>query len=350
MPRVTVLLPVYNGSEYLSVAIKSILCQTFSDFELLIINDGSTDNTPEIITTFSDKRIRVVHNQSNLGLIACLNKGISLAKGEFIARQDSDDVALPDRLKIQVEILSSQPKVVLVGTWLSLIDTENTEIDIWRYPTDNIGIKWAMLFNSPAGHPSVMFRTKIIREIGGYSKDHLYAEDYGLWARFAQHGEFVNIPQVLQQYRVHPNSITSQKAKAQDKKRAEISEQQIKSIAGNKLTDNVIRLLSSPHDCHNASDVTTLISGYNTLLEEFSHHNPMKRQQADLLKNDCITRLSSIVQILSFPERVFCLIRKWNFFPKNFWLTGKFLSFLLKEEYKNNLKKLFGKQIYSVKR
>ena len=223
IPKVTVLLCIYNGEPYLRSSLESILGQTYEDFELLIINDGSTDGTVDVIKTFKDYRIRLIHNEKNQGLISCLNQGIGVARGVFLARQDSDDLAIDSRLEKQVKYLESHSNAVLVGTWLSLIDEHGIELEQWKYPEDPLLVRWAMLFDSPVGHSSVMFRTEVARKLGGYSRNHIYAEDYDFWSRMSKSGEVVNIPQILQRYRIHSESVSAQKREAQEKMRLTIS-------------------------------------------------------------------------------------------------------------------------------
>ena len=131
-PLVTVLMPVYNGEKYLKEAIESILNQTFKDFEFLIINDGSTDNSVKIIQSFNDLRIRLIHNESNIGLIKTLNKGLKLSNGKYIARMDCDDVSLPKRLSVQINFMEKHPEIGVCGSWVKIIGLEQKFIN--KYP------------------------------------------------------------------------------------------------------------------------------------------------------------------------------------------------------------------------
>ena len=144
-PTVSVLMPVFNGSKYLKEAVESILRQNYGDFELLIINDGSTDDSVQIVSSYDDPRIRLVHNDTNTGLVATLNKGLEISRGRFVARLDCDDVCLPRRLEKQVELMVNQPRVAICGTGIELFGGKK---QIKRYPTDDARIRARMLFES----------------------------------------------------------------------------------------------------------------------------------------------------------------------------------------------------------
>ena len=137
MPKVTVLMAVYNGERYLRDAVESILCQTFRDFQFLIINDGSTDNTRDLILSYDDARIVLVDSEHNVGQTRSLNRGLELAAGELIARQDADDISEPDRLAKQVAFLERHPEVALLGTWYKEIDVQGTVIGKRKLPCDH---------------------------------------------------------------------------------------------------------------------------------------------------------------------------------------------------------------------
>ena len=221
MATVTVLMPVYNADRYLGSAIESILRQTFKEFEFLIINDASTDRSGKIMGSFSDNRIRVVENETNLGLAQTLNRGIQLAKGEFIARQDADDLSHPERLERQVAFLRAHPGTGLVGTQALIIDESGRYKRILRHrPHDHVAIKWDLLFDNSFVHTSVMFRNKIVRDtLGGYDPSYVACEDYELWFRVAEVCHVANLPSSLVLHRLHSASKregTEESVKIQD--------------------------------------------------------------------------------------------------------------------------------------
>lgn len=204
--RVTVLMPVYNGERYLREAIDSILQQTFTDFEFLIIDDGSTDGSVTAIQEFCDSRIRLVHNGVNLGLAASLNKGIGLAHGEYVARMDCDDVSLPERLALQVAFMEAHSEIGICGTWVELIGEPSGQI--WRCPTDPDAVKCSHLFGPVLAHPAVMIRRELISENKLlYDSSCMHAEDFDLWVRASEYTSIANIGKVLLCYRLHPQQV-----------------------------------------------------------------------------------------------------------------------------------------------
>jgi glycosyltransferase involved in cell wall biosynthesis len=210
VPKVTVLMAVYNGERYLREAMESILCQTFQDFQFLIINDGSTDNTRDLILSYDNTRIMLVDNKHNVGQTRSLNRGLELAAGELIARQDADDVSEPERLDKQVAFLNRHPEVALLGTWYKEIDVQGTVIGDRKLPCDTTDIRWSLLFFCPFVHGSVMFRKSVVSEqIGFYNEAFAYAQDHELWYRIARRLPVANLPEPLVRYRITPWSMTA---------------------------------------------------------------------------------------------------------------------------------------------
>ncbi len=198
---------VYNSEKYLQEAVDSILNQTFKDFEFIIINDGSTDRTKEILESYQDHRIILI-NQENMGLTKSLNKGISLAKGEYIARQDADDISLPERLEKQLEFLERYNNITLLGTAVKIIDEKGIYIHTRKYPIDYSSIRKFIKKDNPFSHGSVMFRRKCFLEMGGYREIFFIAQDYDLWLRFAEKYEVANLSTPLYIRRFNPLSIS----------------------------------------------------------------------------------------------------------------------------------------------
>lgn len=205
-PRVTVLMPVYNGERYLREAIDSILQQTFTDFEFAIIDDGSTDESVAVIQEYNDHRIRFIQNGKNLGHGASLNKGLDLGKGEYIARMDQDDVSLPDRLALQVAYMDANRKIGICGTWVELVG--NTTGLVWRYPSDPDAVKCSHIFGPALAHSAVMIRRAFLDESKIlYDPSIKHAEDFDLWVRASEYTSISNIGKVLLRYRLHPQQV-----------------------------------------------------------------------------------------------------------------------------------------------
>jgi glycosyltransferase involved in cell wall biosynthesis len=211
-PEISVVMSVYNGESYLKEAIDSILMQTFADFEFIIVDDGSTDSSAAIVKSYSDSRIRLVQ-QENMGLSKALNKGISLAKGRYIARLDSDDVSLPERLKLQFDFLEKNSKAVIVGSNAIVMDKDGNTIFYSEKKTQWEEIK-SILPNTPFYHSATFFRKDTFEKAGGYYeaiKHHF--EDVILWNKMAALGELYNLKEPLIKYRVVPEGISNRTVK-----------------------------------------------------------------------------------------------------------------------------------------
>jgi len=208
-PRVTILMPVYNGEKFLHAAITSVLRQTERDFELLLIDDGSTDCSVQIATEFEDPRIRIVRNEKNLGLVPTLNRGLDEARAPFIARADADDLNHPVRLERQLDAIEKSGAAV-VGSDVFLIDGAGKYRGKWRTARTSRGLNWDLGFRCCFAHGSVLFRSNAVKEVGGY-RDSARSEDWDLWSRLAMAGhQLTSVPAFLMKYRQHAASITSE--------------------------------------------------------------------------------------------------------------------------------------------
>jgi glycosyltransferase involved in cell wall biosynthesis len=202
-PAVTVLLAVFNDDRYLPMAIQSILQQSFDDFELLAIDDGSTDSSGEYLDALRDPRVRVIHNRRNIGLTASLNLGLDASRGGYIARMDADDVCEPDRLQRQVEFLDAHPSVGVLGTSRRLIDEAGAEVAIARAVEGDAAIRWKCLLGNPFAHPTVMLRRSVLAEhVLLYDESFRTAQDYELWTRLLAHTQGENLAEPLLRYRL----------------------------------------------------------------------------------------------------------------------------------------------------
>lgn len=205
---------VYNGEKYLREAVDSILNQTFTDFEFIIINDGSTDGTREILESYSDSRIRLFH-QENIGLTKSLNKGLKSVLGEYIARQDADDISHRDRIDYQVSFLDKHMCIGLVGTNVAFIDQRGTIFSFWRPPTTHDDIRKQLLKGNSFCHGSVMFRKECLETVGYYREQFRYTQDYDLWFRISDKYEVANIERILYKFRRNSHTISRKKLSKQ---------------------------------------------------------------------------------------------------------------------------------------
>lgn len=214
--KVSILLPVYNGEKYLENSINSILNQTFKDFEFLIIDDGSTDNSVELIKKFNDHRIVFVKNNKNIGLIKTLNKGLDLAQGEYVARMDQDDISLQKRLSMQVAFMDKNSDCGVCGSWIKTFGDVKSQII--KYETDPDAIRAQLLFLNPLAHPTTILRKEVFNKFNlRYDDFYKNAEDYELWTRVINFSKICNIPEVLLNYRVSQGQITQKYQDAQNK-------------------------------------------------------------------------------------------------------------------------------------
>ncbi len=244
-PLISIILPVYNAEPYLRQSIDSIIDQTFPDFELIIINDGSTDKSLNIINSYNDSRIKVV-SRSNKGLIDTLNEGISIARGKYIARQDADDYSAPNRLEKQLYYLENNNNIDIVGSFATVIDENDQRIRTLFAPRTHEQIISFLPLGTTFIHGSVLFRNSGI----SYDKNYKHAEDYELWTRILSKGQGANIAENLYFYRDHGNNISHQYAKIQSQTAA-------------KIQDNIWRDMFSP------SNKTNSISFINFLKDEY---------------------------------------------------------------------------------
>lgn len=210
-PEISVLMSVYNAEKYLKSSIQSVLNQTFTRFEFIIVNDGSTDNSMNIITSFDDERIKVIDNPQNMGLTLSLNSGLRKARGKYIARLDADDICFENRLYSQYTRMEEQG-LLLLGGWAIEVDDEFNTTRILRPLTRCRDLRFKLLFSNSFIHSTIMFRREDAMKLGGYDESYICTQDYDLWSRFSRIGRVGNIPEFLIYLRTTPNSISRMKA------------------------------------------------------------------------------------------------------------------------------------------
>jgi len=210
IPEISVIIPVFNAASFLHDSIESILNQTFSDFELIILNDKSTDESLEIIKKFQskDNRIIIIDKEQNVGPADLRNEGINAARGKFIALMDADDIAIPTRFEKQIKVLKNNPEIGVCGTWFTFFGQKKNKII--KHNVHNDAIKVAFLHSCNIGNPTVMLKKEVLGELK-FDNYYIIAEDYDLWSRLLAKTNFYNIPESLLNYRQHPNNISKTK-------------------------------------------------------------------------------------------------------------------------------------------
>lgn len=236
-PFISVLMPVYNGEKYLREAIDSVLAQTYKNFELLLINDGSTDSSKDIILSYSDPRIRYIENEQNLKLIATLNKGIDLAKGDYIARMDADDVCMPNRFEIQMDYLQKHPQISLCSGWAKVINEYGKITGRIKNIDEPTLLACATMFTCPIIHPAVICKSEVLKE-NKYDAAAINMEDFELWHRLALQGyQLSNVPQYILNYRWHTSNISSQGLEAIRERKNKILQKDLEEFMNKSLTE-----------------------------------------------------------------------------------------------------------------
>jgi len=228
-PKVTVLMPVFNGEKYVRAAMDSILCQTYTDFEFIVVDNGSTDLTHKTVTSYSDNRIRIIRHSVNLGVSCALNTGLAVARGDYIARMDADDISTPERLATQVEFLDANPDIHVLGGQVTLIDAAGNTINRQHryFPTEPGIIRWTLFFRDCIADPTTMIRKSVYDHFGGYDVEYRRSQDYEMWMRINLHVRMANIPHVLLARRLHEEQLT----KILRKSRSRIAKQRLWSEA-----------------------------------------------------------------------------------------------------------------------
>jgi len=229
-PKVSVFMPVYNAGKDLIEAVQSIIDQTFTDFEFVIVNDGSTDNSMELLQKFNDSRIRIIHNDGNKGLIASLNIGLELCLGEYIVRMDQDDISLPTRIEKQVEFMDQHPECGLLGSWFQDFG-DNIESKLVSYSSDDTQIRIRHLYQTHISHPTALLRNSVIKANNlKFDPNFVHGEDYEFWVRMSTYCKLSNIPELLVLKRDHIHNITNKYAQTMQDTCAKVKLKQFHQI------------------------------------------------------------------------------------------------------------------------
>lgn len=318
-PLVSIVLPVYNAGVYLKEAIQSILDQTYTNIELIIINDGSTDDSEKLIKSFTDDRIRYVYQQ-NTGLAGALNAGLKASNGKYIARQDQDDISLKERLQKQVEFLEKHPNVNLLGTRAQVFTDDQKEIKMHDHATEPAVLRFDLLFDNPFVHSSVMFRKESIEKIGYYNTDRSYYEDFELWSRFAFNGRVANLREVLVKYRHHDQGLSKSTGYFKEDAVLNQSQLNIEKLIGKKEVrfDDLSAVYHFKENRYKGTSLTDLRLALKEVSEKVQNEFP-----------------ESKALILDREQEYFKVIRyKLNYMDRKRFEGNVFKQFLLKVEMK----------------
>lgn len=304
-PRVSVLMPVYNEERYVGKAIESILHQTFTDFELIVVDDGSTDSTPGILSDYArrDTRVVLLGNGTNQGLVPTLNHGLAAARGEYVARADANDVSLPGRLAHQVSFMDQHPAVGVLGTNMAYIDAEGRFLYGGR-PKDRYSlcpalIRWMLLWRCAIYHTTVMIR-KILLERTGFAYDSAYrhAEDRDLWARLAPHTAVASLPEVLVHCRLLATGVSRDFNKEQRAKSHAITRRELTKLLGAAPSEKTIETLISVFTRHNLGAHHDFVGAADLLFQAYQRFREQSLSRTDQrqIEKDVALRLLVIGQ------------------------------------------------------
>lgn len=295
-PRVTVLSAVYNGERFLDEAIASIVAQSYADFEYILINDASTDSSPDILAQWAarDSRIRILHNERNINPSGALNRGLSEARGEYIANIDQDDISYPTRLAEQVAFLDANPTVGVVGSQARAIDEQGAGDRIINYPTNPALAKWVLFFQTPVIHSAAMMRRAIVEQVGKYSLRAWMAGDYELFLRIAKVAEISNLPTTLVAYRRSSTQVTSTSLRPQTGRVLLFLQAMLQERFGFDIRSlPAITALFSGVRGHSLEDEISLVAAgelMNKLYTIFVATTDLSTEDAQVVAQDCARR------------------------------------------------------------
>ena len=318
---------VYNGEKYLAEAIESILGQTFRDFEFIIVDDGSTDQTMELLTSFAtrDERIRIIANEKNIGLAESLNSAIEIAQGELIARMDADDISLPDRFEKQVEFLNDHPEIWIVGGQIIKINASGEEVEKLSYTSNPHVLRWNMIFGQIGivSHPGSMIRKKAFNDFGLYQNLQT-CQDLEFWGRFIdqEYLPIYNLDIPILKYRWHDQNIGNTKTEIQNSIANTIRHNLLVKGLGYQEFENdrdiVSAYISDQALLYNSHECLNLILAWLKMYRNFSARYKVDKESQRIIFNQILFRIR--VYITLNPFKLFSQKRL------NFWKAVPFLS------------------------
>lgn len=243
-PQISVLMPVYNAHATIARALNGILRQSFIDFEVIVINDGSVDASEQIVREIGDPRVRIITHAENQGLVLSLNEGLDAATGELVARHDADDESLPDRFLLQRAALASDPSLGAVGGTLLLTRHGTAVGDAWHYPQTVFGSRWQIHFKTPVAHSAVMYRRNAVISAGGYRSEYPRAEDYELWSRVIKVSNIRNLKRPVLRYSIDDSGVSRSGADEQRCTHLRIAADNMKALLGREIPREIVETLA----------------------------------------------------------------------------------------------------------
>lgn len=312
---------VHNGERYLQESMESILRQSFCDFEFIIVDDASTDGTRDLIRSFKDARVRLIENREKRGQTRSLNRGLELAGGEFVARQDADDISEPERLAKQAAFLETNARVALVGTWYKKVDATGASLGLREVPCQWLEIRWALMFFCPFVHSSIMLRkTAVLEKIGVYNEEFVYAQDYELWSRIAAQLPVANLPEYLVRFRMSEGSMTETYGDVAENeiRRAAIvnlaavidSEAAWRLAESGTELDNIRALLFGDYRRLSASDAIVTARSILPLLHAFTQGHRDEPWDCRSLEKKVRSRMAKrLIEIARRPDQNFIVLK-----------------------------------------
>lgn len=292
-PVISVLMCVYNGELYLKQAVESILSQTYRQLEFVVVNDGSTDATGEMLDSYKDPRIVRVDNDTNLGLVGALNRGRRVARGQYIARMDADDVSEPLRLERQLRYLERHPEVGVLGTYMRQVSGNRDGLAPFRPPTLHDVIEWTMLFECPVAHATVMMRKRTLEAVHGYDPSYPYNEDTELWSRAIVRTRFANLPEMLYCRRWHKDSLCSRHADSQRRTDIVIRQRMMEKVLGHGVEREAVEWLLGLRTSASAPKREELDCAAAVLAELYDTYmggRSLSARAAAAVRSDCARR------------------------------------------------------------
>jgi hypothetical protein len=285
-PKITVLMAVFNGGRYLQAALDSVRAQSHRDFEFLVVDDGSTDATADILRACPDPRFKLLHNDANLGLTRSLNRGLELARGAYVARMDADDVCHPERLARQLAFLEARPGVGVAGTDCVHIEADGRRMFRSSFTGEHGFLQWYLFFQNPIAHPSVMMRTNLVRQAGGYREAVRVCQDHDLWWRLALQSRLSNLAEPLLHLRRHSGSITGRHSREQQAACAQIQQEMLPHVLGRDRSE-ALRLAVEAEPSTPARRARFILE----LLSAYRATHQLSPQEMRLVERDAAFRL-----------------------------------------------------------